>query len=164
MVVTQYEAESGQELQRADKPQYLTDALTAGSVAATTGGVWVSVRYGMAGPAFELSSSTLEMIAPPPPQQQCCGTYWQIMGVGSGVSDGTLWLSNAQGPDSLIYPDPYDRCRSSQRHSSDLRLRICNGAAVLWHLGPRGHRKKRGDYPRPRPASAEIAVLLDMVS
>ena len=66
MVVTQYDSDTGKELQRSDNEQYLAAAVTAGSVVATAGGVWVSVRYGMAGAAFELSALSLTEIAPHP--------------------------------------------------------------------------------------------------
>ncbi len=105
MIVKQYNAQTGAELQNAFKPEYLAAAISVETVAATTGGVWISVRYGMAGPAFELSSHNLEMIAPPP--QRGFGTYDQFMGVASSVSEGTLWLSNEGGQTStLVCADP----------------------------------------------------------
>ncbi len=105
MIVKQYNARTGEELQNAYEPEYLAQAISVDTVAATTRGVWISVRYGMAGPAFELSSLNLSMIAPPP--QQGFGTFDQFMGVASSVSEGTLWLSNQGGQTStLVCADP----------------------------------------------------------
>jgi len=72
-------------------------------VADTKGGVWVSFRTGMAGPALELSSKDLSQIAPPNNPNGPFGNFDQMMGVGSGVSDGTLWLTSVTG---LACADP----------------------------------------------------------
>jgi hypothetical protein len=106
IAVTEYDAQTGKELLRVDKPLYLVLAVGTGSIAATNSGVWVSVRYGMAGGAFELSAHGLSLIAPPPSKPGTFGTYDQFMGIGSGVSEQTLWLtSNAQIP-TLTCADP----------------------------------------------------------
>jgi hypothetical protein len=106
IAVTEYDAQTGEELARVDKPLYLVLAVGTGSIAATNSGVWVSVRYGMAGGAFELSAHGLRLVAPPPSKAGTFGTYDQIMGVGSGVSEQTLWLtSNAETP-TLTCADP----------------------------------------------------------
>ena len=108
MIVTEYNAQTGLELQRSDKPLYLEQAIGTGSVSATNSGVWISVRYGMAGGAFELSDNSLSEIASPPSRVETFGTYDQIMGVGSSVSEGTLWLTNL-GPNdtgTLTCADP----------------------------------------------------------
>ena len=49
IAVTEYDAQTGKELLRVEKPLYLVLAVGTGSIAATKSGVWVSVRYGMAG-------------------------------------------------------------------------------------------------------------------
>jgi hypothetical protein len=97
MTVTEYDARNGRELDRSSQP----DAVGGGTVAATYGGVWVSYRTGMAGPALELSSRNLSIISPI--QRNGFGPFDQIMGVGSAVSDGTLWLTSAL---SLACVDP----------------------------------------------------------
>ena len=61
MVVTEYDARTGRELDRS----YQRGAVAGGTVAATFGGVWVSYRTGMAGPALELSSANLNTISDP---------------------------------------------------------------------------------------------------
>jgi hypothetical protein len=48
----------------------------------------------MAGAAFELSSSQLHLISP---VSKGFGTFDQIMGVWSGVSEGVLWLTSGLG-------------------------------------------------------------------
>ncbi len=106
MSVTEYDAQTGQELRRSDKPLYLEQAIAAGSVAATNGGVWISVRYGMTGGTFELSAEGLNEIAPPPSIGETFGTYDQIMGVGSSVSEGALWLTTNANPSTLTCADP----------------------------------------------------------
>ncbi len=98
MTVTEYDARTGRELDRSEQ----SDAVGGGTVAATYGGVWFSYRSGMAGPALELSSGNLSMISDPS-QRSGFGPFFQIMGVGSAVSDGTLWLTSA---DSLACVDP----------------------------------------------------------
>jgi hypothetical protein len=106
MAVTEYDAQTGKELERVEEPLYLVRAVGTGSTAATNSGVWVSVRYGMAGGAFELSAHGLALIAPPPSKAETFGTYDQFMGIGSGVSEQTLWLtSNAHIP-TLSCADP----------------------------------------------------------
>jgi outer membrane protein assembly factor BamB len=107
MRVTEYDAQTGQDLQRADKLESLGLAIGPGSVAATSSGVWVSIRTGMAGGAFELSAQSLSPIAPPPSKSGTFGTYEQFMGVGSSISEDTLWLtSDAQDGGNLTCADP----------------------------------------------------------
>lgn len=89
-IVTEYDAHTGEQLHRSDQQV----SVGAGTVAATNGGVWVSYRTGMAGPAQELSSETLSRIAPPNDLSGSFGSFDQIMGVGSGVSEGVLWLTS----------------------------------------------------------------------
>src|ERR1700722_18770796 len=60
MFVTEYDAHTGQKLR-----QSLQDAVSPGTVAATNGGVWVTLRTGNYGRAFELSANQLSAIAPP---------------------------------------------------------------------------------------------------
>ncbi len=98
MAVTEYDARTGQQLVRS----YQRGAIAGGTVAATEGGVWVSFRTGMAGPALELSSADLSTIVRPG-QHNGLGPFDQIMGVGSGVSEGVLWLSAVT---SLACTDP----------------------------------------------------------
>ncbi|HVC71193.1 MAG TPA: hypothetical protein VNC61_13135 [Acidimicrobiales bacterium] len=90
-IVTEYDARTGRQLNRSDQQA----AVGAGTVAATNGGVWVSYRTGMAGPALELSSKDLSKIAPPNNPNGPFDTFDQIMGVGSGVSEGVLWLTSS---------------------------------------------------------------------
>jgi hypothetical protein len=85
--VTEFNAHTGQELVRA------SFEANGSFVAATTGGVWVSSRGGMAGGVVELSASTLKRIAPPAATDQGLGTFDAMGGVGSSVSEGTLWLT-----------------------------------------------------------------------
>ena len=89
-IVTEYDAHTGEKLNRSDQQV----SIGAGTVAATNGGVWVSYRTGMTGPALELSSKDLSKIAPPDNPSGPFGTFDQIMGVGSGVSEGVLWLTS----------------------------------------------------------------------
>jgi len=89
-IVTEYNADTGEQLDRSDQ-----QAVAAGTVGPTDGGVWVSYRTGMAGPALELSSNDLSKIAPPNNKSGPFGTFDQIMGVGSGVSEGVLWLTSS---------------------------------------------------------------------
>jgi hypothetical protein len=95
MIVTEYDARNGRQLQRSDQQ----GAVTSGTVAATSGGVWVSYRGGMAGAALELSATNLSVIAPPPPKitDSPFNAFEQIMGVESSVSDGVLWLTSLTG-------------------------------------------------------------------
>jgi len=99
MEVTEYDADNGQEIIRSSQE----DSVGGGSVAATTDGVWISYRTGMAGPALELSSGSLNQIEPPPSQLSPFGTFDQIMGVASGVSEGVLWLTSVS---DLTCADP----------------------------------------------------------
>jgi hypothetical protein len=99
MEVTEYDAHNGQEIIRSSQE----DSVGGGSVAATTDGVWISYRTGMAGPALELSSSSLNQIEPPPTQLSPFGTFDQIMGVASAVSEGVLWLTSVS---DLTCADP----------------------------------------------------------
>jgi len=87
--VTEYDARTGQELKRMS-----TQSIGPGTVAATAGGVWVSARTGMAGDAVELSATGLKQVAPPASESRGFGTFDQIMGVWSSVSEQTLWLTS----------------------------------------------------------------------
>ena len=87
--VTEFNARTGQELVR-------TSFVAVGGalVAATTGGVWVSTRSGMAGGVVELSANDLQKaIAPPASADQGFGTFDAMGGVETSVSEGTLWLT-----------------------------------------------------------------------
>ena len=103
MTVTQYDALTGRELRRSDQL-----AVSPGTVAATDGGVWVTLRTGNYGRAFELSVSRLSEIAPPSTVATSQGIYDQIGGVESGISEGTLWLTSSDEGDagSLTCADP----------------------------------------------------------
>jgi hypothetical protein len=98
-IVTEYDARTGAQLDRSDR----VDAAGPGTVSATNGGVWLSYRTGMAGPALELSSATLRAVAPPSTAGGPFGTFYRIMGVGSGVSEDVLWLT---GVNELTCADP----------------------------------------------------------
>jgi hypothetical protein len=100
--VTEFNAHTGQELMRT------SFEANGPLVAATTGGVWVSTRSGMAGGVVELSVASLERIAPPASTDQGLGTFYAMSGVGSSVSEGTLWLTGLGiGDDpSLTCADP----------------------------------------------------------
>jgi len=95
-VLSEYNAHSGRLLQTSNEP----GVVGPGTVAATVGGVWVSVRTGNAGGAYEMSSAGLKVVSPTP---QGFGVYDQIMGVASGVSEGVLWLSSLS---ALTCADP----------------------------------------------------------
>ncbi len=99
--VGEYDAHTGKELL-----QTVGEAVSAPIVAATTGGVWVSQRFGMSGAAVELSASALKRLAPPTSELQGFGTYDQIGGVWSSVSEGTLWLTSASQVANLVCADP----------------------------------------------------------
>ena len=103
MFVTEYDAHTGQKLR-----QSLQDAVSPGTVAATNGGVWVTLRTGNYGRAFELSANQLSAIAPPSNVATTQGTYDQIGGVEASISEGTLWLisSNEGDVGSLTCADP----------------------------------------------------------
>ncbi|MGO9343975.1 MAG: hypothetical protein ACLP6E_15900 [Acidimicrobiales bacterium] len=93
MTVTEYDARTGGQLGRSHQ-----EAASPGTVAATDGGVWVTLRTGNYGRAFELSSTDLSETAPPPIVSTSLGIYDQIGGVGASISEGTLWLtSSAEG-------------------------------------------------------------------
>jgi hypothetical protein len=96
--VTEYDARTGHELRHTG-----FESTAPGTVAATTGGVWVSARSGMAGGVVELSSTDLTRIAPPASASRGFGTYEQIMGVSSSISDQTLWLTSTS---DLTCADP----------------------------------------------------------
>jgi hypothetical protein len=87
--VTEYDAQTGRELLRTSD-----GGIGPGTVAATYGGVWVSTRSGMAGGAFELSAKDLKLVAPAASERQGFGAFDQMMGVGSSVSEQTLWLTS----------------------------------------------------------------------
>jgi hypothetical protein len=103
MTVTQYDALTGRELRRSDQL-----AVSPGTVAATDGGVWVTLRTGNYGRAFELSVTRLSEIAPPSNVATSLGIYDQIGGVESSISEGTLWLTSSDEGDvgSLTCADP----------------------------------------------------------
>jgi hypothetical protein len=86
-VISEYDTGSGRLLQSTDE----TGVVAPGTAAATVGGVWLSFRTGMQGTAVELSSTDLRLISPPDPGFP---VFEQTMGVGSGVSEGVLWLSS----------------------------------------------------------------------
>lgn len=103
MTVTEYDARTGDQLGRSHQ-----EAASPGTVAATDGGVWVTLRTGNYGRAFELSSTDLSEIAPPPIVSTSLGIYDQIGGVGASISEGTLWLASSAegGLWSLTCADP----------------------------------------------------------
>jgi hypothetical protein len=91
MSVTEYNAQTGEELERSDQQ----DAITVGTVAATSGAVWVSYRTGMLGSSVGLSANGLRVIFPPPNVDPSSHTkYCDLMGVWASVSEGTVWLTN----------------------------------------------------------------------
>jgi hypothetical protein len=108
---------------------YLQQAIGTGSVAATNSGVWVSVRYGMLGGAFELSANGLQEIAPPPSEAVGNpGTYDQIMGIGTSVSEGTLWLTSNAQMATLTCADPTTGAvRASEETPVPVFLAIASG-------------------------------------
>ncbi|MGO9343598.1 MAG: hypothetical protein ACLP6E_13940 [Acidimicrobiales bacterium] len=99
--IKEYDAQTGRELVHSSG-----EAVGPPAVAATTGGVWVSQRSGMAGGAVELSANTLQPIAPPASKRQGFGTFDAIGGVGSSVSEGTLWLTKVSQAADLVCADP----------------------------------------------------------
>jgi len=130
MTVTQYDARSGRELDHSDQQFAVGD----GTVAATNGGVWVSYRSGMAGSAQELSSSDLHKIAPPTDPTGPFDTFDQIMGVGSGVSEGVLWLTSTN---SLTCADPRTgRVRADE--SANVSLPVAAGHQLYAVPAPSG--------------------------
>ncbi len=100
--VTEFNAHTGQELMRTSFEG------NGAIVAATSGGVWVSSRSGMAGGVVELSASSLKRTAPPVSTDQGLGTFYAMDGVGSSVSEGTLWLTGLGSGDdpTLTCADP----------------------------------------------------------
>jgi hypothetical protein len=82
------------------------EAVGPPAVAATTGGVWVSQRFGMNGAAVELSSGALKRIAPPASEMQGKGTFNETGGVGTNVSEQTLWLTGSSQVANLFCADP----------------------------------------------------------
>ena len=128
MVVTEYDAQTGQQMRQSEQ-----GAIVPGTVAATNGGVWVSARGGNAGGAFELSATGLNEIAPPASEGQGFGTFDQIMGVGSSISERTLWLTSLAAS-SLTCADPATGAvRASE--SSQVFTPIARGQqlyAVVW--------------------------------
>ena len=109
-VVSEYNAHSGRLLQTSSD-----GGIVGGTVAATIGGVWVSERTGNAGGAYKLSSDGLKVVSP---VQQGFGTFYQIMGVGSGVSEGVLWLTSLSG---LTCADPnHGAIRASETIQSEV--------------------------------------------
>ena len=103
MTVTEYDARTGKQLSRSNQR-----AVSPGKVAATAGGVWVTLRSGNYGRAFELSVNGLSEIAPAPNVRTSLGLYDQIGGVDASISGGTLWLTSAAqgGVWSLTCADP----------------------------------------------------------
>jgi hypothetical protein len=103
MTVTEYDARTGKQLGRSNQ-----QAVSPGTVAATDGGVWVTLRTGNYGRAFELSVNGLSEIAPTPNVRTSLGIYDQIGGVDASISEGTLWLTSAAqgGVWTLTCADP----------------------------------------------------------
>jgi hypothetical protein len=95
-VISEYSADGGHLLHTSGD----SGGVGPGTVTATIGGVWVSVRTGNAGVAYEMSSDGLKVVSP---TDQGFGAYDQTGGVGSGVSEGVLWLSSGSG---LTCADP----------------------------------------------------------
>jgi len=125
-VISEYSARRGQLLHTSNDP----GSVGAGTVAATIGGVWVSSRTGNAGGADELSSDELQVVSP---LQQGFGPFYQTMGVGSGVSDGVLWLTSIS---QLTCTDPNQGAvRASE--AVDLEGPIASGH-VLYAEAPTG--------------------------
>jgi hypothetical protein len=88
--VSEYDADTGRQLEVLN-----FENVSGPTVAATTGGVWVSSRSGMAGGAVELSAGDLKPIAGGGTGSNTSfGPYDQIMGVASAVSDEVLWLQS----------------------------------------------------------------------
>ena len=109
-VISEYSAHTGRLLQTNTDHS----VIGPGTVAATAGGVWVSVRTGMQGRAFELSSDGLKVVAP---INQGFPIFEQTMGVWSGVSEGVLWLSSIS---DLTCADPNrGAIRASEPAQSD---------------------------------------------
>lgn len=129
MVVSEYDARGGRLLDRS----YQRDAVNGGTVAATNGGVWVSYRTGMAGPALELSSDHLNKIEPPTDPNGPFGTFDQIMGVSSAVSDGVLWLSSTN---ALTCADPTTSVVRA-RDTTDVLGPVASGG-LLYAASPSG--------------------------
>jgi hypothetical protein len=103
-VVTEYNAQTGMELKHS-----LLCCIDGAGVAATIGGVWVSAVTGHFGDAYELSANGLGQIAPSARMSsEIGGTYDQLGGVGTSVSEGTLWLTSSATPDTgvLTCADP----------------------------------------------------------
>ncbi len=98
--VKEYDAQSGK-----DRVNIQGESVWHPTVAATTGGVWVSLLSGNAGGqaelsggaggAVELSAKSLQLVAPPPSERQGFGPFVAEGGVESDVSQGTLWLAPA---------------------------------------------------------------------
>jgi hypothetical protein len=125
-VVSEYSAHSGRLLHtRSD-----TGGVGYSTVAATGGGVWVSVRTGNAGVAYELSSDGLKVVSP---TNQGFGTYEQAGGVASGVSEGVLWLTSFS---ELTCADPnHGALRASE--AVDLNGPVANDH-VVYAVAPAG--------------------------
>jgi hypothetical protein len=103
MTVTEYDAHTGKRLRQSNQ-----QAASPGTVAAIVGGVWVTLRSGNYGRAFELSVNRLSEMAPPSNVATSQGIYDQIGGVEASISEGTLWLSGTdeRGVGSLTCADP----------------------------------------------------------
>jgi len=94
LVVQERDARSGALLRQRSVPQ----AIAGGSVSATSGGVWVSYRTGMAGTSERLDADSLNRTAPPASVSNTIGTtYYQIMGTWVSVSDGVGWVTSISG-------------------------------------------------------------------
>jgi hypothetical protein len=118
--VKEYDAQTGRELMH-------TAGIAVGTarVAATTGGVWVSLRSGMAGGAAELSATGLTRIAPPASESRGFGTFDAMGGVESGVSEKTLWLAQIT---SLTCADPRTGAiRASEPTPMDIIAPVASG-------------------------------------
>ncbi len=131
MTVTEYGTRTGQQLTRSDQ-----HAVSPGTVAATEGGVWVTLRTGNYGRAFELSVNGLNEIAPPSSVRTSSGMYDQIGGVEASISEGTLWLiSSAEGEvATLTCADP---ATGSVRASESVQVGdpIARGALLYTFAG-----------------------------
>ncbi len=102
--VNEYDAQTGTDIVNRE------GAGISSTVAATTGGVWVSLRSGNAvgvaqwsgggGSEFELSAKSLQLVAPQVSELQRFGAFLAVGGVESGVSERTLWLTGLGSGDN----------------------------------------------------------------
>jgi hypothetical protein len=123
--VTQYDSRTGHLLRSSNQPE----AVAAGTAAATSGGVWLSYRSGMAGGAFELSSANFTVLS----HSGGFGVLEEMGGVGSAVSDGVLWLTSDKG---LTCADPSGG-KPRAREAIQVRDPVAHGH-VLYAAGDAG--------------------------